>query len=214
WSQPGSAESGRAMEAMVDKAQSCGGVVDERSAPGLIAAFGLARVEDALEHAAFAAVAIRKIASRAREENPARPDVILALHTELTRVGRHREGVSVDGAAKRPAWETLERLAARAGAGTGRVSPDTAALLARRFELLPMGSVPATGSKAGAHLLVGARDFEHGLTAFVGREAELGLLGQRFDEARSGHGQLVSIVGEPGIGKSRLLREFRRHVRD
>jgi DNA-binding NtrC family response regulator/tetratricopeptide (TPR) repeat protein len=208
----GSSDLSRAIEVIVDKVQSFGGVVDELSATGLIAAFGLTPVEDAVEHAAFAAVAIQKIASRAREENPTRPAVTLALHTELTRVGRHREGVAVDADAKRPARAVLEALGEQAETGTVVVSLQTAALLARRFELVPIsaGMEPAAGTRR----LVGARDFEHGLTAFVGRDAELGLLRERLDQARAGHGQLVSIVGEPGIGKSRLLREFRRRVRE
>jgi hypothetical protein len=53
-----------------------------------------------------------------------------------------------------------------------------------------------------------------GLTGFVGRGAELRLLRERFDQAQAGQGQVVSIVGEPGIGKSRLLLEFRRQVAD
>lgn len=44
---------------------------------------------------------------------------------------------------------------------------------------------------------------------FVGREVELAMLRTRWELVRQGRGQVVSIVGEPGIGKSRLLREFR-----
>jgi class 3 adenylate cyclase/predicted ATPase len=47
------------------------------------------------------------------------------------------------------------------------------------------------------------------LTPFVGREEELGLLMRRWERAQAGEGQLVLIVGEPGIGKSRLMEEFR-----
>ncbi len=47
------------------------------------------------------------------------------------------------------------------------------------------------------------------LTRFVGREEELGLLTRRWERAEAGEGQLVLIVGEPGIGKSRLVEEFR-----
>ena len=47
------------------------------------------------------------------------------------------------------------------------------------------------------------------LTPFVGREEELGLLARRWERAQAGEGQLVLIVGEPGIGKSRLVEEFR-----
>jgi class 3 adenylate cyclase len=46
------------------------------------------------------------------------------------------------------------------------------------------------------------------LTPFVGREEELGLLARRWERARAGEGQLVLIVGEPGLGKSRLIEEF------
>ena len=42
----------------------------------------------------------------------------------------------------------------------------------------------------------------------VGREEEFGLLARRWERARSGDGQFVLIVGEPGIGKSRLIEEF------
>jgi hypothetical protein len=49
------------------------------------------------------------------------------------------------------------------------------------------------------------------LTPLVGREEELDLLTRRWDRARKGEGQLALIVGEPGLGKSRLIEEF--HVR-
>ena len=53
-------------------------------------------------------------------------------------------------------------------------------------------------------------DARHGtaLTAFVGRTHELGLLADRWRQARDGEGQAVLISGEAGIGKSRILREF------
>ena len=47
------------------------------------------------------------------------------------------------------------------------------------------------------------------LTTFVGREEELGLLTRRWERAQAGEGQFVFTVGEPGIGKSRLVEEFR-----
>src|SRR6185503_1867574 len=47
-----------------------------------------------------------------------------------------------------------------------------------------------------------------GLTRFVGREAEIETLSQAQERARAGHGQLVALVGEPGVGKSRLFWEF------
>ena len=53
------------------------------------------------------------------------------------------------------------------------------------------------------------REAARPLTPFIGREEELGLLTRRWERAQAGEGQLVFIVGEPGIGKSRLVEEFR-----
>ncbi len=50
-----------------------------------------------------------------------------------------------------------------------------------------------------------------GITALVGRDQELGRLIDHWQTSRSGQGQVVLINGEPGIGKSRLLRAFREH---
>ncbi|MGH8063863.1 MAG: AAA family ATPase, partial [Candidatus Entotheonellia bacterium] len=47
-----------------------------------------------------------------------------------------------------------------------------------------------------------------GLTPFMGRQAELAVLHQALEQAGSGHGQVVAAVGEPGVGKSRLVYEF------
>src|SRR3989442_8608469 len=50
-------------------------------------------------------------------------------------------------------------------------------------------------------------------TPFVGRVKEMARLRAKFDEARAGHGGLVMLVGEPGIGKSRTIEEFAEHAR-
>src|SRR5262249_50278632 len=60
--------------------------------------------------------------------------------------------------------------------------------------------VPASGG--------GRRAGQRHLTPFVGREEEIALLMRRWERARQGDGQLVLIVGEPGVGKSRLIEEF------
>jgi class 3 adenylate cyclase/tetratricopeptide (TPR) repeat protein len=53
---------------------------------------------------------------------------------------------------------------------------------------------------------------ERGLSPFVGREAELQLLLDRFDDARAGRGQVVFVSGEAGLGKSRLVHELRTRL--
>jgi predicted ATPase/class 3 adenylate cyclase len=57
-----------------------------------------------------------------------------------------------------------------------------------------------------------AASMVHGLTPFVGRDDETRLLWSRWQRASEGEGQVVSIVGEAGIGKSRLVRQFRKRL--
>ena len=52
------------------------------------------------------------------------------------------------------------------------------------------------------------------VTQFVGREDDLDVLARRWERARAGEGQFLLVVGEPGIGKSRLVEEFRPRLRD
>src|SRR5262249_13646038 len=82
----------------------------------------------------------------------------------------------------------------------------------------PPGSVPVKGmaEPIEVFVLVGAgaarSRFEaaarYGLTRFVGRSAELEQLRDALDRANRGRGQVVAVVGEPGVGKSRLVREI------
>ena len=60
----------------------------------------------------------------------------------------------------------------------------------------------------------GRRAGQRHLTPLIGREEEIAVLMRRWERARQGHGQLVLIVGEPGLGKSRLIEEFHGRLRD
>ena len=109
--------------AMVDKVRSFGGVVDELSPAGLIAAFGLEPLEDAVHHAAFAAIAIQTDRGQGAEENPARPAVTLALHTELAqRRSTPRGGEPSTGTPSVPPGPSWKRWGDSAAAGTVMVS--------------------------------------------------------------------------------------------
>jgi predicted ATPase len=60
----------------------------------------------------------------------------------------------------------------------------------------------------------GRRAGQRHLTPLVGRDEEIAMLMRRWERARQGDGQLVLIVGEPGMGKSRLIEEFHARLRD
>jgi class 3 adenylate cyclase/tetratricopeptide (TPR) repeat protein len=62
--------------------------------------------------------------------------------------------------------------------------------------------------------ILGTRSEEHTAIPLLGRDEERTVLGQALDDVRSGHGRLVDVVGEPGIGKSRLLEELLSGVED
>lgn len=98
------------------------------------------------------------------------------------------------------------------------LAPQTLRLLGQAFELIDLGEHTVKGHERPVRLwsvlhpsAVQSRfDARQGplLTPFVGREVELSRLKAHFDEAKRGQSQLVAISGEPGIGKSRLIREF------
>jgi class 3 adenylate cyclase/tetratricopeptide (TPR) repeat protein len=67
---------------------------------------------------------------------------------------------------------------------------------------------PAAGRRGGTAAASRA------LAPLVGREEETRLLFNRWEQAREGHGQVVLVVGEPGIGKSRLVEEFHARIKD
>ena len=60
----------------------------------------------------------------------------------------------------------------------------------------------------------GRRAAQRHLTPLAGRDEEIAMLMRRWERARQGDGQLVMIVGEPGLGKSRLIEEFRARLRE
>jgi class 3 adenylate cyclase/predicted ATPase len=60
----------------------------------------------------------------------------------------------------------------------------------------------------------GRRAGQRHLTPLVGRDEEIAILMRRWERARQGDGQLVMIVGEPGLGKSRLIEEFHARLRE
>ena len=106
--------------------------------------------------------------------------------------------------------------------GTILASENTYGLTRDYFEYEPAGSVEIKGKRKPlkSYRVLGlgkARTrlraaMSRGLTPLVGRERELELLIDAFERAREGQGQALSIMGEAGVGKSRLLYEFKNAV--
>ncbi|HET8653952.1 MAG TPA: tetratricopeptide repeat protein [Longimicrobiaceae bacterium] len=124
----------------------------------------------------------------------------------------------VVGAAARGA----ARLSAHAAQGEVWISPECQRLVGPFFETEPRDPVAQRGrepplvprrvlGESGLRTRIEAAE-KVGLTAYTGRDAELETLGRCLGEALDGEGRFVSIAGEPGLGKSRLLFEFRQRV--
>jgi DNA-binding NtrC family response regulator/tetratricopeptide (TPR) repeat protein len=205
----------RLIEALIEKARSFGGRVEDLGPTGIVAAFGLEPVEDATRRAAHAAVAIRKAVERGRRSEPPWITVRLGIHVTQLLVGHAGRDIRLELDGKRRAWHALEALVLRADPDGTIVSETAAPFLDRRFALASLPS-PAPGI-GPMYRLNGAERAGLGsarrLTALAGRGHELELLRDRFASAAEGRGQVVGIVGEAGIGKSRLLLELRKSLR-
>ncbi|MBI2467351.1 MAG: sigma 54-interacting transcriptional regulator, partial [Candidatus Rokubacteria bacterium] len=202
----------RALEVVVEKVRGFGGRVEELTPRGIVATFGVEPAEDAPSRAAHAAMAIQKAGERARRADPNVVGVTVAIHTSQFMVGRLEGTAQLDQDGKRDAWAVLEELLERAGSDTIVVSDATAPLLERRFDLVPV--VVLERAPGRAYRLTGRErtglELGRRMARFVGRQHELALLRSQLASAMRGDAQVVGIAGEPGIGKSRLLFEFRQ----
>src|SRR5262249_7187457 len=113
------------------------------------------------------------------------------------------------------------RLQTLAAPGTVVISEATHRLAGAFFETHDPGLQAVKGESEPVHLfgVRGERDVrgrldaaDSGLTPFTGRARELAGLVAAFDTAEAGHGQVVFLVGDAGIGKSRLVHEFRAAI--
>ena len=114
------------------------------------------------------------------------------------------------------ATELAGRLGQTAAPGTVLISAETRRLAEGHVEVNALGPPKIGPTDEPVYELVGAAPAQsrfqtlaaRGLTGFVGRDAELEQLERILVRAQRGHGQVVAIIGEPGVGKSRLVHEF------
>jgi tetratricopeptide (TPR) repeat protein len=199
---------------IIERLAGFGGSVVARSPSRLIAVFGVPRALEQLpQRAVLAALSVRRLAVADG------PELRMAVHAGAARVDLAARDVS---AGLLPVGDTLalpDRLLGHAGPGEILVSPAVSRRIEAWCELRGRELRLGESDTLRAHAVVGRRaatateEPRAGQqTTFVGRQRELELLRETFTSAAAGHGQVVFVVGEAGLGKSRLLAEMRARV--
>ena len=202
----------RFYDAMADEIVRAGGTVEKFVGDAVMAAFGVPFAqEDHVERALHAGLAMRR---RLEELFGHALSLRIGINTGEVVVGRAREQSSfVTG----DAVNVAARLEQAAEPGEILVGERAAALVAGAFEFEAPMCVEAKGKAGGVECrrlvralsLMRTRGVPGLQPAFVGRDHELGLLQQAYERARTtGEPQAATIMGDAGIGKTRLLREL------
>src|SRR5580704_5028465 len=191
-----------------------GGHVLKKLGDGLMALFGYPQAqENDTERAVRAALAIHRSLGELNSRNAA-----AAIPELVARIGLETGPVVVDatGEVFGDAPNIAARVQAAAEPGTVLVTSTVQRQVAGLFIVEDRGAHELKGAPAPVTLYrilrVSGGRRRRGtrlLTPFVGREEDLGVLARCAERALAGEGQFVLVVGEPGIGKSRLIEEFR-----
>ena len=193
-----------------------GGTVDKFTGDGVMALFGAPiALEDHAERACWAALdLISSLAGYTGELRSKGLDfhVRIGLNSGEAVVGRVGDNLGVDPTALGRTVELAQRVEGLAEPDRAFLSVTTARLVRRTFAVTELG---ARAGKGGRPIEVfrlegraGPTGGAAGATAFVGRTTEMSLLEQGLAQASRGQAVIVGVVGEAGIGKSRLCQEF------
>jgi len=216
-------------ELLIHKVHDYEGTVNEMTGDGIVALFGAPiALEDASQRAIRSATAIHremsKFSGRLKQEREYLPTLKMrvGIHTGPVVVGTVGNNLRVEFKAVGDTVNLASRMEGLAEPGATYVTEDTFKLTEGFFRFEALGKREVKGKKKPVQVYrviapstrrtrfdVSA---ERGLTPFVGRERELDLLLDAFERAKAGRGQAISIMSEAGVGKSRLLYEFRKAV--
>ena len=204
------------------------GTVNQYTGDGIMALFGAPIAhEDHAQRACYAALQgrdhLRAFADELRLTQGLNFSFRIGLNSGDVVVGKIGDDLRMDYPAQGATVGIAQRIEQLAAPGHVYLSGATERLVAGYFQLramgktdlkglteaLPLFELEATGS-ARNRLDVSAT---RGLSRFVGRATEMQTLQAALAHAESGHGQVIGIVGEPGLGKSRLCFEFIEHCR-
>ena len=211
------------LERMMEAVHCYEGTVNQVMGDGIMALFGAPLAhEDHAVRACYAALRMQEAVKRHAETIQRTVGVPLQI-----RVGLHAGEVVVrsigsdlrmDYTAVGQTTHLAARMEQMAMAGAILMTAGALRLAEGHVQVRPLGAIPVKGLGEAVEVyeLTGAGPRRsrlqaaaaRGLTRFVGRTAELERLAQALTRAGAGHGQVVAVVGEPGVGKSRLYWEF------
>jgi class 3 adenylate cyclase/tetratricopeptide (TPR) repeat protein len=211
------------LERMMEAVHRYEGTVNQVMGDGIMALFGAPLAhEDHAVRACYAALAMQAAMRQAAEEMRQSRGIELQIRVGLNSGEVVVRAIGNDLRMEYSAVGQTTHLAARmeqlAPPGSIRLTAATLRLVEGLVRVNSLGPVPVKGLAEPIEVfdLIGASAIRRrlqastsrGLTRFVGRQTELDALGQALARAGGGHGQVVASVGEPGVGKSRLVYEF------
>jgi class 3 adenylate cyclase len=204
------------------------GTVNHVMGDGIMALFGAPLAhEDHAVRACYAALRMQESVKRYAEDIRRSEGIPIQIRVGLNSGEVVVRSIGSDLRMEYTVVGQTANLAARmeqmAVPGSILISPDTLTLAEGYVQVKPLGPLKVKGLElplevfevAGAATIRTRLDAAaaRGFTRFVGRDGELDQLRQALERALRGHGQVVAVVGEPGVGKSRLCWEFTHSYR-
>jgi class 3 adenylate cyclase/tetratricopeptide (TPR) repeat protein len=210
------------LERMIAAVHRYEGTVNQVMGDGIIALFGAPLAhEDHAVRACYAALAmqaaLRRYSEEVRRTHGLTVDFRVGLNSGEVVVRAIDNDLHMDYSAIGQTVHLAARMEQLAMPGSILITPDVLRLAEGYVQVTSLGPLAMRGLRAPVEVyeLLGAGPVRtrlqaaavRGLTRFVGRDRELGHLYLALEWAGSGHGQVVALVGEPGVGKSRLVEE-------
>jgi class 3 adenylate cyclase len=211
------------LERMMEAVHRYEGTVNQVMGDGIMALFGAPVAhEDHAVRACYAALrlqeTVKRYAEGVRREQGVTIRIRVGLNSGEVVVRAIGSDLHMDYTAVGQTTHLAARMEQLAEPGTAVLTSATLALSENFVQVKSLGPMHVKGLSQAIEVyeLLGAsstrsRFHAHvarGLTTFVGRTSEMAQLAEALDLARSGRGQLVAVVGEPGVGKSRVFWEF------
>ncbi|MEJ2363097.1 MAG: adenylate/guanylate cyclase domain-containing protein [Deltaproteobacteria bacterium] len=209
---------------LLDEIHRFEGTVNQFTGDGIMALFGAPVAhEDHAQRACHAALSIQKsiryYGSRIKDRWKVDFSMRIGLNSGLVVVGSIGDDLRMDYTAIGDTTNLAARMEGVAEPGTILVSKDTYRLAKDFFAFQPHKTVEVKGKSEPQKTfqLIRARRVRtrigamqaRGLTPLAGRKNSMAALQEVYANVKTGAGQVVGLVGEPGVGKSRLLLEFR-----